>query len=101
MEPTIEKFERLHQAVRKLEPILKEVWTCIDEIGEDEVFSNLMEKARQYQSKRMQSDESMEEFCERLDEFEKYMGDFPENGTAGVYFDEAITLLMEWFKENK
>ncbi|MGJ7922660.1 hypothetical protein [Neobacillus sp. LXY-4] len=101
MDKTLKKLQKLHRSVQQLETALHEVWSGIEEIGEDERFSGLMEEARQYQSKRKNSDPKMEEFCQRLDEFEKYMEDIPEDGTTAEYFDDAIAELIAWIEENR
>lgn len=97
---SIEKLEKLHASVQKLETVLHEVWSCIDEIGDDEVFSQLMDKARHYKSKRQKPDESLEELCQVLDEFDNSMGLIPEDGTAAVDFEDAISELLDWMKHN-
>jgi hypothetical protein len=44
MDTTIVKLNELHQSVQKLETALHEVWAGIDEIREDEQFSDLCKK---------------------------------------------------------
>ena len=100
MHTTIEKLERLHKSVQKLETVLQEVWSHIDEIGDDEQFSELMDKARKLQKKGMKPDEKLVEFSVRLEEFDKYMGEIPEDGTAAVDFEDAVAEMIEWIKNN-
>lgn len=101
METTIEKLQKLHRSVQKLETVLQEVWSIVDEVEEDNEFRELMKKAKQYESKKQKTNESMEELCARLDEFENYMEPIPEDGTAAVDFEDAILELIDWIKKNK
>lgn len=101
MQKTIEKLEKLHKSVQKLESILQEVWSHIDEIGEDEQFSELMDRARKHQKKGMKRDENLEGFSARLEEFDKFMGEIPEDGTSAADFEDAIAEMIEWIKNNK
>jgi superfamily I DNA/RNA helicase len=101
MEKTIEKLQKLHQSAQKLETVLHEVWSLIDEIEEDKNFTELLKQAKQHQSKKQQSKENLEELFERLKEFESTMGEIPEDGTVALDFEDAISELIEWMKNNK
>ncbi|MFP5107523.1 hypothetical protein ACSU6B_12200 [Neobacillus sp. C211] len=101
MENSIEKLQKLHESVQKLESVLQEVWSLVDEIGEDDQFSDLLNKAKKYQSKKQSTDESMEELIVRLDEYDNSMEQIPEDGTAGVDFEDAIAELIDWMKNNQ
>lgn len=101
LENTIQKLEKLHSSVQKLETVLQEVWSLIDEVGDDDAFIELMNKAKKYQSKKQNSDESMEDFIARIDEFDDCMGQIPEDGMAAVDFEDAISELIEWMKNNR
>jgi uncharacterized protein (UPF0335 family) len=101
LETTIEKLEKLHSSVQKLETALQEVWSLIDEVGDDDAFIELMNKAKKYQSKKQSSDESIEDFITRIDEFDDCMGQIPEDGTAAVDFEDAISELIEWMKNHR
>lgn len=101
LENTIQKLEKLHSSVQKLETVLQEVWSLIDEVGDDDAFVELMDKAKKYQSKKQNSDERMEDFIARIDEFDDCMGQIPEDGTAAVDFEDAISELIEWMKHNR
>lgn len=101
MKSTIEKLQKLHTSAQKLETVLQEFWSLIDEIEEDNEFSDLLNKAKNYQSKKQKSDENLEELSIRLNEFENSMGQIPEDGTAAVDFEDAISELIEWIKNNK
>jgi hypothetical protein len=96
MENTLGKLQQLHTSVQKLETILQEVWSLIDEIGEDEGFQNLMNKAKK--SKNQKS--GIDELIAKLDEFNNAMGEIPEDGTAAVDFEDAIAELIVWMREN-
>jgi hypothetical protein len=99
MEKTLEKLQKLHTSVQHLETVLQEVWSLIDEIGEDQEFNNLMNKAKK--SKNPKADQGMDQLVDRLDEFNNSMGEIPEDGTAAVDFEDAIAELIEWIQENK
>ncbi|HLO11370.1 MAG TPA: hypothetical protein VK190_03855 [Pseudoneobacillus sp.] len=101
MRTTVDKLQKLHGSVQKLETVLQEVWSLIDEIGEDEEFKNLMKQAKQYKTKKQNGDKSMEELCEKIDEFDNRMEEIPEDGTAAVDFEDAVSELIEWIQENK
>jgi hypothetical protein len=101
METTIEKLQKLHSSVQKLESVLQEVWSMIDEIGNDEDFIELMNQAKKYQSKKQNSDVKIGEFIALVDEFDDCMGKIPEDGTAAIDFEDAISELMEWIKNNR
>jgi hypothetical protein len=101
LENTIQKLEKLHSSVQKLETVLQEVWSLIDEVGDDDAFVEMMDKAKKHQSKKQNSDERMEDFIARIDEFDDCMGQIPEDGTAAVDFEDAISELIEWMKHNR
>jgi uncharacterized protein YoxC len=101
METTIDKLQKLHKSVQKLESVLQEVWSLVDEIEEDAEFKNLLKEAKQYQSKKQKSIENMEELVSALDEFDTSMDEIPEDGTAAVDFEDSILELIEWIKVNK
>jgi uncharacterized protein YoxC len=101
METTIDKLQKLHKSVQKLESVLQEVWSLVDEIENDAEFTDLLKKAKQYQSKKQTSIENMEELVNKLDEFDTSMDEIPEDGTAAVDFEDSILELIEWMKENK
>lgn len=101
MENTIEKLQKLNKSVQKLETVLQEVWSLIDDIGEDDEFRDLMKKAKQYKSKKQSSGENLDDLCEKLEEFDNSMGQIPEDGTAAIEFEDAISDLIEWIKENR
>ncbi|MEH7010499.1 hypothetical protein V7087_06720 [Neobacillus niacini] len=84
METTIEKLQKLYQSVQKLETVLQEVWSGIDELGADEHFSDLLQRAKQYMRKKQPSNENMEELAERIDQFDNSMGELPEDGTVVI-----------------
>jgi len=98
MEKTIEKLQNLHTSVQQLETVLQEVWSLIDEIGEDEEFNTLMNKAKK--SKNQKSEQGIDDLIARLDVFNSSMGEIPEDGTAAVDFEDAIAELIEWIREN-
>ncbi|MBT2737554.1 hypothetical protein [Bacillus sp. ISL-7] len=101
MENSIEKLQKLHESVQRLESVLQEVWSMVDEIGEDDQFSDLLNKAKKYQSKKQSTDESMEELIVRLDEYDNSMEQIPEDGTAAVDFEDAIAELIDWMRNNQ
>jgi len=101
MEKSIEKLHKLHDSVQKLEAVLQEVWSLVDEIGEDHQFTELINKAQKYQSKKQKTDKSMEELIVRLNEFDHSMEEIPEDGTAAVDFEDAIAELIEWMRNNQ
>lgn len=101
MEHTIEKLHKLHASVQKLEAVLQEVWSLVDEIHEDDQFTDLLNRAKKYQTKKQKTDQSIEELIVRLDEFEQGMEEIPEDGTAAVDFEDAIADLIEWMRNNQ
>lgn len=101
MENSIEKLQKLHESVQRLESVLQEVWSLVDEIGEDDQFTDLLKKAKKYQSKKQSTDESMDELIVRLDEYDNSMEQIPEDGTAAVDFEDAIAELIDWMRNNQ
>lgn len=101
MQSTLEKLHKLHDSVQKLETVLQAVWSHIDELGEDDDFSGLLQKAKQYQKKKQPSNKTMDDLCERLNQFDNSMGEIPEDGTAAIDFEDAISELIEWVNKNK
>lgn len=101
MKPAIEKLQKLRTSVQKLEGVLQEVWSLIDEIDEDEAFTDLMKMAKKYQSKKQTTDENMEELIDRLNEFDETMGEIPQDGTAAVDFEDSISELIDWIKNHQ
>ncbi|MEH7084318.1 hypothetical protein V7139_16505 [Neobacillus drentensis] len=98
---TIDKLQKLHDSVQKLEGVLQEVWSLVDEIGEDDQFTDLLNKAKKYQSKKQKTDQSMEEMVMRFNEYEQCMEEIPEDGTAAVDFEDAIAELIDWMRNNQ
>jgi prefoldin subunit 5 len=101
MENTIENLQKLHQSAQKLETVLQEVWSLIDIIGEDVEFRNLKKKAKQYKSQKQNTGENLEDLCGKIDEFDNCLEQIPEDGTAAVDFEDAISEMIEWIKNNK
>jgi hypothetical protein len=99
MEKTLVKLQKLHTSVQQLETVLQEVWSLIDEIGEDEEFNTLMNKAKK--SKNQKSEQGIDDLIAKLDEFNSSMGEIPEDGTSAVDFEDAIAELIEWIRENQ
>lgn len=96
MEESIEKLEKLHKSVQKLESVLQEVWSWMDEVGEDDHFKDLLNQAKK--SKKQKSDASLDELIAILDEFDNSMEQIPEDGTAAVDFEDAIAELIDWMR---
>jgi molecular chaperone GrpE (heat shock protein) len=101
MENTIENLQKLHQSAQKLETVLQEVWSLIDIIGEDVEFRNLKKKAKQYKYQKQNTGENLEDLCGKIDEFDNCLEQIPEDGTAAVDFEDAISEMIEWIKNNK
>jgi prefoldin subunit 5 len=101
MEITIEKLHKLHKSVQNLESALQEVWSHLDEIGEDESFRDLKKKAKQYKAKKLGAGENLADLCEKLNEFDNCIEEIPEDGTAAVDLEDAISELIEWVQNNK
>jgi hypothetical protein len=101
MENSIEKLQKLHDSVQKLESVLQEVWSLVDEICEHDQFNDLLHKAKNYQSKKQKSDANMDDLIVRLDEFDHSMGQIPEDGTAAADFEDAIADLLKWMSNNQ
>ncbi|MED3563003.1 hypothetical protein [Bacillus xiapuensis] len=91
MDLTLKKLQQLHQSVQKLETVLQEVWTNVDDLEEDPGFKDLKKNAKQSKNGLM----------ERLIEFNQFLEEIPEDGTAAVDFEDAISELMDWIKEYK
>ncbi|WP_442598460.1 hypothetical protein [Neobacillus sp. D3-1R] len=94
MDSTIQKFQRLHTSVQKLETVLQEVWSVMDELAEDQEFKNL--KNRVKQSKK--SGENLADLSGILDEFQNSIEEIPEDGTAAVDLEDAIAELIDWLE---
>ncbi|MDR7001127.1 hypothetical protein [Neobacillus niacini] len=90
MKQTLEKLQELHRSVQKLETVLQEVWTNVDELGEDDGFKDLKKNAKQ----------SKNGLLDRMNEFNQFLGEIPEDGTAAVDLEDAISELMDWVKAN-
>jgi hypothetical protein len=101
MEKSIERLHKLQGSVQKLESVLQEVWSLVEEIEEDREFKELLNNAKKYQSNKQKPDKSIEDLIIRLDEFENGMNDIPEDGTAAVDFEDAIAELIEWMRNNQ
>lgn len=96
MDSTIGKLQRLHTSVQKLETVLQEVWSVMDDLGDDQEFKNL--KNRVKQSKK--SGENLGELSGILAEFENSMEGIPEDGTSAVDVEDAIAELIDWLENN-
>jgi DNA repair ATPase RecN len=101
MEKSIEKLHKLHGSVQKLESVLQEVWSLVEEIEEDVKFKELLNNAKKYHSSKQKPDKSLEELITLLDDFENSMNEIPEDGTAAVDFEDAIAELIEWMRNNQ
>ena len=101
MEKSIEKLHKLHGSVQKLESVLQEVWSLVEEIEEDVKFKELLNNAKKYHSSKQKPDKSLEELITLLDEFENSMNEIPADGTAAVDFEDAIAELIEWMRNNQ
>nr|WP_263326442.1 hypothetical protein [Neobacillus sp. Marseille-Q6967] len=99
MELTIEKLQKLHQSVQKLEAVLQEVWSHVDGLEEDEQFKKLAQQVKQNQKNKSVS--SVEELGQILNEFDNCLEEIPEDGTAAIDFEDAISEIIEWIKVNK
>lgn len=98
---TIEKLQKLNKSVQKLETVLQEVWSLVDEIREDDEFRELSKKVKQNKSKKQNSGEDINDLIEKLDEYHNSLEQIPEDGTAAVDLEDAISELIEWIKINK
>lgn len=101
LEMTIEKLQKLHNSVQKLETVLQEVWSIADEISEDDEFRELLKKAKQYKAKKLNSGENLDGLCEKLEEYQNSLEQIPEDGTAAADFEDAISELIEWIEKDK
>jgi hypothetical protein len=68
----------------------------IDEVGEDDHFKDLLNQAKK--SKKQKPDARMENLNAILDEFDNNMEQIPEDGTAAVDFEDAISELIDWMR---
>jgi seryl-tRNA synthetase len=98
---TIEKLQNLHNSVQKLETVLQEVWSLVDEISEDDEFRELVKKAKQFRAKKLNSGENLEDLCGKLEEYHNSLEQIPEDGTAAVDFEDAISELIDWLEKEK
>lgn len=96
MGTAIEKLQRLHTSVQKLETVLQEVWSVMDELGDDQDFKDL--KNRVKQSKK--SGENLGELSGILDEFQNCIEEIPEDGTSAVDMEDAIAELIDWLENH-
>jgi 2-hydroxy-3-keto-5-methylthiopentenyl-1-phosphate phosphatase len=101
MEATIEKLQKLHKSVQKLESVLQEIWSLVDDVESDPKFSELLKTAKTYQAKKQKSVAHLEELIEKLSEFDSCIDEIPEDGTAAVDLEDSISELIEWIHENK
>jgi seryl-tRNA synthetase len=101
LEMTMGKLQKLHNSVQKLETVLQEVWSLADEISEDDEFRELLKKAKQYKVKKLNSGENLDDLCEKLEEYQNSLEQIPEDGTAAVDFEDAISELIEWIEKDK
>jgi uncharacterized coiled-coil DUF342 family protein len=101
LEMTIEKLQKLHHSVQKLETVFQEVWSLVDEISEDDEFRDLLKKAKQYKAKKLNSGENLDDLCKKLDEYQNSLEQIPEDGTAAVDLEDAISELIEWLEKEK
>ncbi|WP_230495415.1 hypothetical protein [Pseudoneobacillus rhizosphaerae] len=101
LEMTMDKLQKLHNSVQKLETVLQEVWSLADEISEDDEFRELLKKAKQYKAKKLNSGENLDDLCEKLEEYQNSLEQIPEDGTAAVDFEDAISELIEWIEKEK
>ena len=101
METTIEKLQKLHQSVQKLETALQEVWSSVDELADEKDFSGLKKQAKQHRSKKQQPNKSLDELCVRMDDFDNRFEEIPEDGGVAVDFEDAIFELIEWIEVNR
>ena len=90
MEKTLETLQELHRSVQKLETVLQEVWSYVDDLGEDDGFKGLKKNAKQ----------SKNGLSERMNEFNQFLGEIPEDGTSAVDLEDAISELIDWIKAN-
>jgi outer membrane murein-binding lipoprotein Lpp len=95
MEQTIEKLNQLHKSVQSLESALQEVWSQIEELEEDDAFRDLKKQA-----KAKKHGENVGDLIAKLAEYENSLEEIPEDGTAAVDLEDAISELIEWIKEN-
>jgi hypothetical protein len=98
---TIEKLQKLNKSVQKLETVLQEVWSLVDEIREDDDFHELTKKVKQAKSKKQISGEDLNDLSEKLDEYHNCLEQIPEDGTAAVDLEDAISELIEWIEINR
>lgn len=91
----IQKLQNLHQSTQKLESALQEFWSLVDEVKEDEEFSKLKK------IKKQNSNVNFEELSDILKEFTSFSEEIPEDGTVAIDFEDAVSELMEWIKQNK
>lgn len=98
---TIEKLQELNKSVQRLETVLQEVWSLVDEIREDDEFRELTKKVKQYKSNKQNSGEAVNDLSQKLDEYHNSLEQIPEDGTAAVDLEDAISDLIEWIKINK
>jgi seryl-tRNA synthetase len=98
---TIEKLQNLHNSVQKLETVLQEVWSLVDEISEDDEFRELVKKAKQFRAKKLNSGENLEDLFGKLEEYHNSLEQIPEDGTAAVDFEDAISELIDWLEKEK
>jgi uncharacterized protein (UPF0147 family) len=98
MEQTIEKLNKLHKSVQTLESALQNVWSLIEELDEDEVFRDLRKKAKQ--SKGKNTGENLDDLLTKFAEYEDSLEEIPEDGTAAVDLEDAISELIEWMNVN-
>lgn len=91
----IQKLQSLHQSTQKLESALHDFWSLVDEVKEDEEYSQLAKM------KKQNSTVNFEELSEKMKEFTSYLEEIPEDGTVAIDVEDAVSELMEMIKQNK
>jgi exonuclease VII small subunit len=83
MNSTIDKLQNLNKSVQKLETVLQEFWSNVEELEEDLDFKKLVKDAK---------------FSENLAEFNTCVDSIPEDGTTVADLEDAIADLIDTIK---
>ncbi|MHC0036364.1 hypothetical protein [Pseudoneobacillus sp. C159] len=83
MDSTIEKLQKLNKSVQKLEAVLQEFWSNVEELEEEPGFKKLVKESK---------------LVEQLEEFENCLGSIPEDGTTVADLEDAIADLIDTIK---
>ena len=97
MSDTLTKLQNLHKSTQKLEAALQEFWGLVDELEEDREFSGF---TKQKNANKQSSNSNLVVPAEKIAEYKSCLDEIPEDGTVAIDFEDAISELIDWIKQN-